>query len=109
MVKNQAETKNTKKRTRFTWSQYIAYLKSEKWKRKRLAKGFKQNFTCERCGTYCRDAFEIHHKTYIHVFKEPLSDLMLLCPNCHRIIEVQKRRERKWKDVYKQRNAKVNN
>lgn len=106
---NCQKNQTNQKRTRFTWSQYIAYLKSEKWKRKRLAKGFKQNFTCERCGTYCRDGFEIHHKTYIHVFKEPLSDLMLLCPNCHRIIEVQKRRERKWKDVYKQRNAKVNN
>ena len=97
-----------KKRVRFTWSQYVAYLKSEKWKRKRLAKAFQCKFICERCKRYSRDGFEIHHKTYIHVFKEPLSDLMFLCPECHRILEVQKRRERKLKDVYKQRNSKVN-
>lgn len=99
---------DNKKRVRFTWSQYVAYLKSEKWKRKRLAKAFQCKFTCERCKRYSRDAFEIHHKTYVHVFKEPLSDLMFLCPECHRILEVQKRRERKLRDVYKQRNSKVN-
>lgn len=103
-IKNANQRKQTK-RIRFTWSQYVAYLRSEKWKRKRLAKGFKQNFTCERCGSYCRDSFEIHHKTYIHVFREPLSDLMFLCPQCHKILEAQKRRERKLKDVYKQRNS----
>ena len=107
-IKN-ANQKRQAKRTRFTWSQYVVYLRSEKWKRKRLAKGFKQNFTCERCGSYCKDAFEIHHKTYIHVFREPLSDLMFLCPHCHKVLEAQKRRERKLKDVYKQRNNKINN
>lgn len=96
------------KRTRFSWAQYVAYLRSDKWKRKRLALGFNRNFCCERCGRNCRDGFEVHHKTYIHIFKEPFSDLMLLCPDCHRMIEVQKRRERKWRDVYKQRNNTTN-
>lgn len=103
------ETKSKQKRTRFTWNQYVNYLRSDKWKRKRLAKAFQCNFTCERCKSYCKDAFEIHHKTYIRVFKEPLSDLMFLCPNCHRILEAQKRRERKLRDVYKQRCPKVHN
>lgn len=106
-IKN-ANQRKPVKRIRFTWSQYVAYLRSEKWKRKRLAKGFKQNFTCERCGVYCKDSFEIHHKTYIHVFREPLNDLMFLCPQCHKILEAQKRRERKLRNVYKQRNAKIN-
>lgn len=95
-------------RRRFSWTEYMRYLRSDKWKKKRLALGFKKKFICERCGTYCKDGFEVHHKTYIHIFKEPLCDLMLLCPKCHRILEVQKRRERKLRDVYKQRNAKVN-
>lgn len=98
----------SQKRTRFSWNEYIRYLRSEKWKKKRIALGFNRQFTCERCKTYCKDAFEVHHKTYARVFKEPLSDLVLLCPECHRKIEVQKRRERKLKDVYKQRNNKRN-
>ena len=96
------------KRTRFSWSEYVRYLRSDKWKRKRMALGFKRNFTCELCGTYARDAFEVHHKTYEHIYKEPLSDLMFLCPHCHRVLEAQKRRERKLRDVYKQRNSKRN-
>lgn len=95
-------------RKRFSWNEYIKYLRSEKWKRKRQALGFRKKFICELCGTYCRDRFEVHHKTYVHIFKEPLSDLMLLCPDCHRKLEVQKRRERKLRDVYKQRNFKRN-
>lgn len=85
-------------RTRFSWSEYVKYLRSDKWKKKRYALGFSRNFTCERCGVYCKDAFEVHHKTYIHVYKEPLCDLMLLCPNCHRMLEAQKRRERKIRE-----------
>ena len=102
------KTKKAQKRTRFSWSQYVAYLRSEKWKMKRYAKGFQVGFCCERCGQYSKGSFEIHHKTYEHIFREPLRDLMFLCPNCHRMIEVQKRRERKLRDVYKQRNTKVN-
>lgn len=100
--------KSQPKRVRFTWNQYVAYLRSDKWKRKRLAKAFQVNFICERCKTYSKSSFEIHHKTYVRVFKEPLSDLMFLCPECHRILEAQKRRERKLRDVHKQRHTKVN-
>lgn len=95
-------------RKRFSWSEYIKYLRSDKWKRKRLALGFHKKFKCELCGIYCKDRFEVHHKTYIHIFREPLSDLMFLCPHCHKVLEAQKRRERKLKDVYKQRNSKRN-
>lgn len=101
----QEKQKSQPKRTRFSWGEYVNYLRSEKWKRKRLAKGFSVGFCCERCGQYARDGFEIHHKSYARIFKEPLTDLMFLCPNCHRMIEVQKRRERKLRDVYKQRNT----
>ena len=97
--------KKTKKG--FTWGEYVKYLRSDKWKRKRLALGFQRQFTCERCGQYCKDRYEVHHKTYRNVFKEPLCDLMLMCPNCHRMIEVQKRRERKWRDVHDKRHNKA--
>lgn len=95
-------------RRRFSWTEYVKYLRSEKWKRKRWALGFRKKFTCELCGTYCKDSFEVHHKTYAHIFREPLSDLMFLCSHCHKMLEAQKRRERKLKNVNKQRNNKIN-
>lgn len=87
----------------FTWREYVQYLRSDKWRMKRLALAYQRGFTCERCGCVCKDKFEVHHKTYKHAFREPLVDLMLLCPECHRMIEAQKRRDRKWGDVRKQR------
>ena len=104
----QNKEKRPAKRTRFSWKEYVNYLRSEKWKKKRYAKGFQVGFLCERCGQYSKASFEIHHKTYEHIFREPLVDLMFLCPNCHKIIEVQKRRERKWRDVYRQQNTTSN-
>ena len=97
------KTKKTQKRNQksnFTWERYLEYLKSEEWRRKRWAKAYQNNFTCEMCGCYCKDHFEIHHKTYLRVFHELLSDLMFLCPTCHKRIEIKKRVER--------RNAKFN-
>lgn len=79
------------------WEKYRRYLKSPQWHKKRLALAFKVNFTCERCGQYNRSSFEAHHKTYKNVFKEPLSDLMFLCGDCHKIIEINKRIKRNKK------------
>ena len=93
-------SKIKQKTTKFTWNKYLMYLKSEKWHKKRFAKGFQVGFICEKCGKYSKDAFEIHHKTYIRVLKEPLTDLMFLCPTCHSLIEVEKRRKRKAKSVH---------
>lgn len=73
------------------WQKYRRYLKTDRWFKKRLALGYKVNFRCEKCGIDCRNKFEVHHKTYRRVFKEPLSDLMFLCPECHRLIEARKR------------------
>jgi 5-methylcytosine-specific restriction endonuclease McrA len=67
---------------------YEGYLQSRRWADKRRQKLVEQNYTCERCG-YCRLTnpidipLDAHHKTYDHLGDEPLSDLEVLCRNCH--------------------------
>lgn len=68
---------------------YEGYLQSRRWFEKRRAKLFNANFTCERCG-YSVDnnslvdiPLDVHHKTYAHFGDEPLTDLEVLCRNCH--------------------------
>lgn len=63
-------------------SEYKAYLKSHKWKTKRLKVLNRAKFRCERCKK--RQAREIHHLTYENIFNEPLEDLQALCTRCHR-------------------------
>lgn len=77
---------------------YNRYLTSPKWKAKRWAIAYSRGFVCEKCGRYCKDNFEVHHKTYKRIFHEPSCDLMLLCGDCHRLVEIQKRIRRKQGD-----------
>lgn len=60
---------------------YHDYLRSAKWKEFReKALDFYGN-ECGLCGS--RYNLEVHHKTYINIFKEQLPDVMLLCQQCH--------------------------
>ena len=58
---------------------YENYLKSPAWKVKRDAVKQRDGGQCV-CGT---QATEVHHKTYDNIGKEPLSDLVALCKECH--------------------------
>ena len=62
---------------------YKEYLKSDEWQQKRIDKARQMNYTCEICGKVVVFGFHIHHKTYKHIFNEPLSDLQFLCEECH--------------------------
>ena len=68
---------------------YKGYLQSPAWKSKRKRKLLVENYTCEHCG-YCSFDFhiveiplDVHHKTYKNLGNEPMSDLVVLCRNCH--------------------------
>lgn len=84
---------------------YKKYLQSTKWKekRKKVFERAKSNANssnkygiCERCSYEPkRNCLQVHHKTYIHLFDEPLEDLELLCPNCHKLETNKQRDERK--------------
>ena len=58
---------------------YKNYLESPAWKVKRDKVIERDGGQCV-CGT---QATEVHHKTYNNIGKEPLSDLVALCKECH--------------------------
>ena len=55
------------------------YLDSPAWQMKRDAVIQRDGYQCV-CGA---QATEMHHKTYDNIGKEPLSDLVFLCQECH--------------------------
>jgi len=63
---------------------YEAYLKSDKWRKKRLTRLWSDGRICQKCKT--RKATQVHHKTYARIYNELQSDLMSVCKPCHRKI-----------------------
>jgi len=66
------------------YKKYLAYLRSEKWKRKRNAVFQRENGICQGC---MEEPIEnIHHTpaAYAHLYDEPLFELIGLCETCHR-------------------------
>ena len=57
------------------------YLQSQEWQEKRLQVFAERWRKCEKCGS--DQLLHIHHWTYTRVFKEKLSDLFILCGDCH--------------------------
>jgi 5-methylcytosine-specific restriction endonuclease McrA len=61
-------------------SAYYWYLASPHWKVRRRAALKRANYLCQNCG---QRATQVHHLTYVGVFKESPSDLVALCDRCH--------------------------
>lgn len=60
---------------------YQRYLESRHWQRMReLARDAAGN-RCQLCNS--TDRLETHHKTYDHIGRELLSELIVLCRDCH--------------------------
>lgn len=64
---------------------YISYLKSDTWKLLRLFIFDIRNGKCEQCNTqlHKHSLFHVHHITYERLGSEKISDLSLLCFECH--------------------------
>ena len=73
-----------RKKSRKKKQPYKDYLLSNEWKKKRNKKLKEAGNKCEECGSDKK--LQVHHKTYKHIFKEPLTDLMVLCDTCHKLI-----------------------
>lgn len=66
------------------WQSYTAYLKSPQWARKRVLVLRRDGGLCQACLE--SPATDVHHKTYEHVFDEPLFDLESVCRPCHELL-----------------------
>ncbi len=60
---------------------YDRYLGSDLWKAKRDKVIERARGVCEGCGV--RDANQVHHVSYRHIFDEFLWDLVAVCEVCH--------------------------
>lgn len=75
---------------------YGEYIRSDKWRGKRAAVLRRDGNLCQAC--LVLPATEVHHKTYEHVYDEPLFDLVSVCHVCHeRITHMDRER---WDGVY---------
>lgn len=63
------------------WDKYSAYLKTDRWKKKRDKVLRRDGYCCVLC-TSIQD-LEIHHRTYIRLYRERIGDLTTLCKRCH--------------------------
>lgn len=60
---------------------YRDYLRSEAWQEKRQQKFDQVGRRCERCSS--TTGIQVHHATYERLGHESLSDIEVLCDNCH--------------------------
>jgi 5-methylcytosine-specific restriction endonuclease McrA len=62
--------------------EYISWINSKEWAKRRAGRLIAQDFSCERCGSNV--ALQVHHKTYKRLRNERDEDLEVLCGLCHR-------------------------
>jgi hypothetical protein len=62
-------------------AQYDEYMKSDKWKRRKVRLYAKRGRKCEMCGATW--PLEVHHKNYDRLGCELDSDLLIVCVDCH--------------------------
>jgi hypothetical protein len=63
---------------------YCAYLCSREWKLKVNKIKVRSKGNCERCKK--NKSSQVHHLTYIRIYKEKLTDLQDLCEGCHKYV-----------------------
>lgn len=84
----------TKKRRHYT-----DYMKSAAWNQKRAQVIFRDNAQCQamRNGVKCGNRYdlEVHHLSYSTFTREPLTDLVTVCKQCHLEIHQQQNQGKK--------------
>jgi len=85
---------------------YKDYISSSRWKRLRNEKINQVGGICECCGISKFSAkLEVHHKTYENFGKEKLSDLLVLCLDCHKLADKNRKFEVQMANYQKRLNA----
>lgn len=63
---------------------YKAYLLSKEWMEVKIDLLQLRGCKCEKCKSVKpANKLQIHHKTYVRIFNEKPSDLIILCARCH--------------------------
>lgn len=60
---------------------YYEYLNSLEWFEKKSLKLEEVGYRCQLCNSPFN--LDVHHRTYVRVPNEPLTDLTVLCRGCH--------------------------
>lgn len=76
---------------------YKSYMRSDKWKLKRLQVFKRDNCLCQSC--LSSPATQVHHLTYVHFADEPLFDLVSVCTPCHNRLTKQSHKRLKLKNI----------
>ena len=63
------------------YTNYSDYLRSSHWRNKKKEYFDINKKECEHCNSL--DKLHLHHKSYINIGNEKLTDLMCLCESCH--------------------------
>jgi 5-methylcytosine-specific restriction endonuclease McrA len=68
---------------------YHDYLKTPEWNRRRQVALAIAEHRCMLC--YSPDALTVHHRTYLRLGREKLTDLVVLCWPCHKLLHEHRR------------------
>jgi hypothetical protein len=68
--------------------EYIAYIESDNWRKKRIEAINWHGSACKACGR-TPIKIDIHHLSYAHFTDEPVEDLMPLCRVCHDKVHIK--------------------
>jgi hypothetical protein len=86
-VKARLEAEREEK-SRQWWDEYDAFLKTSRWREKRIAVIARDGNVCQAC--LRRPIQAVHHKTYEHGVDAPLFDLVGVCHVCHQALHPDK-------------------
>jgi len=70
-----------------TGKEKTKYRQSQQWKKYRIEKLKSENYTCQLCGIRRKKGLNIHHLNDNTYGREALSDTVVLCPACHKLVE----------------------
>ena len=91
------QIKNCSLGPKSNYSDYNTYIRSPEWKAKR-EKAFQiLGRKCQRCGNIKK--LEVHHLNYDNLFNESVSDVEIVCNNCHPV-EDDKRATKKGYETW---------
>lgn len=85
---------------------YERYMASKKWAEKRGQKLAEAGYVCQRCGlsAYSVD-LQVHHLNYDRLGHELMTDLQVVCPQCHEFADAERVIEQTETKQYRKKNG----